>query len=174
MRRIGGTILIAVLAALVHAGFFAVLPGPTSMIHLPLILILSFVMTFRFSAAVISAIASGATLDLLSSGMPGANIFIITASTLLLVPLFTRIFTTRSIPGFLGINATAFLILHMLVLFTRTVRFWLSAYPISDLLLWTHIPNFLAGLVMHLATALILLHIFRAARSSLGSILMVR
>lgn len=174
MRRIGGILLIAVLAALVHAGFFTVLPEPVSMIHLPLILVLSFVMTFRFGAAVISAIASGATLDMLSSGMPGVNIFIITASTLVLIPLFTRIFTTRSVPGFLGINAAAFLILHMLVLFTRTVRFWLSAYPISDLLLWTHIPSFLAGLFMHLATALILLHIARAARSSLGSVFMMR
>lgn len=174
MRHIGGILLIAVLTALMHAGFFAVLPEPFSMIHLPLILILSFVMTFRFGAAVVSAIASGATLDLLSTGMFGVNVVIITASTLVLVPLFTRIFTTRSVPGFLGINAAAFFILHALILLSRTVRFWLSAYPINDLLLWTHIPNFLVGMLVHLTTALALLHIVRAARKSLGSVLMVR
>lgn len=174
MRQIGGTILIAILATLLHAGFFSALPEPFSMIHLPLILILSFVMTFRFGDAVISAVTSGITLDLLSAGMLGVNIFIITASTLVLVPLFTRIFTTRSVPGFLGINTVAFLILHTLILLSRTVRFWLSAYPLDGLFLWTHLPGFLVGLIIHLMVALTLLYVVRAARSSLGAVLMVR
>jgi hypothetical protein len=132
MRRIALIIAVALVSALLHAGFVSALPEPASSLHLPMILVIGLIATFRFADAFAAALAAGITLDALSSLPFGVNLLTLVAATALAILLFTRVFTNHSWIGLLGMNAACYLLLHGLLGTARLGRAVFAGWPAQE------------------------------------------
>ncbi|MBI4457389.1 hypothetical protein HY633_00305 [Candidatus Uhrbacteria bacterium] len=78
----------------------------------PLALVVALVLTFRFGEAAAAAAAAAAIRESLTSA-PGGLAFAITAVTVVvLIILYTRVFTDLSVAGFLALTVASFLCWH--------------------------------------------------------------
>lgn len=172
MRSVWSTILAAAIASVLTAGFFAALPGPLATVNLTLILVIAFITDFRFKDALIAAVVGGLILDLASAGVFGTNIVMMCIVTMAMFPLFTRVFTNRSLAGLLGMAAVAFTTLRTLRLFATTVSFWLAAYPVAPLWSPERLPPFIGGLLTFMLVAAGTHLIMLATRRGIGTVVM--
>lgn len=162
MRRTLLVILFAAALGIVNAGFVSALPAPASSLHLPLLLVIGLIASFRFVDAFTAAAAAGITLDAVSSLPFGTNLLVTLGAALLATVLFTRVFTNHSWTGLLGMNAAAFLGMNAMLGLARLLRAVFAGWPVREAVFRTS-PGTLAG-ALALQIAAVIVFAFVAGR----------
>lgn len=96
MPKIPAVILIAIVCAIVQMAFIFSLPGAVSAIMLAPAAVVWMIVAFRFREAIIFAVAYGIVVDLLHPFPFGGATAAALASTLILIAIFTRVFSNLS------------------------------------------------------------------------------
>jgi len=91
-----------------------VLPEPFARIDLVLIMMVALIMNFGFAQAALAAVSVGIVYDTLSVTAFGLHLSVYMITCWVLVSMFRRVFTHISLPAFLAMNTSAFLILMTL------------------------------------------------------------
>ena len=168
------TILGGGVLAAVHASFFLSLPAPFSYIHLPLIAILAYITAFRFSHALVVAGTIGISLDLAFSVGVRANTIVLLITTLILLSLFTRVFTNTSTIAFVGITFVGFALIHTLELIENIVLLTTLGYPLESLFSIEQLGAVMLGMLAHSVASLIVVVFLKGAQKLISSVLLIR
>lgn len=175
MIILAGTVVGAVVVAVVQASFFSALPAPLSLVHMPLMLVLLLVINFRFREAFAAALASGAVLDLAFATSFGVNTMTLGLVTLALIPLFTHIFTNSSMAATIAINAAGYCLAGLVGGLVVAVSRSFGGYgPVWDLVSLRWLAIFLYGLTAHLAASVAVMTTVRSGKRLANSFFLVR
>lgn len=174
MKRFALIAAAALIAALLRSAFFSALPQPIAAVDLPLILIVGLVGAFRFREALLAAAVAGVTADALSAMPFGVHVAASAAAAALAVLLFTRVFTSHSWPGFLGINAAAFALLHLALAVARLGRAMLGGWPPAAALGGATAAGALSALGLQLAAVLMAMLLAAWSRRAFSRFFFIR
>ncbi len=174
MRRLLLVTALAAALGILHAGFVSALPAPASSLHLPLMLVVGLIASFRFADAFAAAAASGIALDAVSSLPFGTNVVVMLAATALAVILFTRVFTNHSWTGLLGMNAAAYLVLHGALGAVRLARAVLAGWAVREAVFRATPSQLAAALCLQIATVVVFAFAARRLKGTFSAFFFTR
>lgn len=166
--------LIAALVGVAHAGFVRALPDPASAVHLPLILVIALVTSFRPLEALLAAASAGLVADALSSLPFGAETALLVALTLAASALFTRVFTHHSWQGTVGINLVAYALAGLGFMAIRAARATFIGAPVLASAVDLSWRAALAALAAQLVTVLLAVALGAVAKRTFSRYLFFR
>jgi hypothetical protein len=122
--------------ALLQAGLVTLVPTRQPVLFLPLLATVILVAEYRRPEAVVIVLASGLTLDAISSFPPGVNTILLTAGLLVGDFLFQRVFTNQSTLATIGLHGTVFVLWTVGLTFMRAIRATLLGWPWVEVGVW--------------------------------------